>query len=213
MIKFQLPKLHSLLAKDSSLEYNDFSKLVHVHEGYAFVLNNDLFCAVYLRDYVKNTCKLKDAEEIQLLDQILDFMSEKSYNKEFWSELVDRVDLNLNVEELVAKNDHYTKTLNYEQIEPTVSKLLEIRKELERKVKPFDQFAFDGKTLSLLVSSFSKEIKKDRFILRSTGVENCCHFALVNQNYIFGFIKSDFEGSTEIFDNFEELDELSELLS
>lgn len=212
-IKFRLPKLHGLLATSSDLEDNDFSKLVHVKDGYAFVLNGGLFACVYLRDYVKLTCKLEETEDIVKMDEILDFLSEKSYTKKFWAELTDLAEVDLNVDELEVHPNHYKKTLTYDPVEPLVSKLLDIRKELGRDIKPFEQCSLPGISVAALVSTFSAELKKDSILVRSTGIEHCLHFCFLSQNHIFGYVLTDYDGTNEVFDNFENLQELSEILA
>ena len=208
MIKFKLPKLHLLLNSNKEVLENDYSRLIHVKDGLAFVLNGSLFCCVDLREWIKAKSKIADSEEVEEMDSILGWFEGKSYTKAFWSELVGEQDVSLNVEDLQVTKDHYSKSLDYDPVEPGVLKHLLIIQQADRKAVKVDDYHVNGSDIVLLNKAFGSELAADKFAIRSTGIENCLHFAFVRQNYIFGFMLANYDGASEMFDHFEGLSDL-----
>ena len=212
MINFKLPKLSGLVLSGRDVDEQDYSAMIHVINGHAIVFSGPLCVCVNLYEYIKTSCSLDDTEQYNELAAILDFMSEKSYTPKFWEELTSKLEVSLNVDEFNIKANHYNKTIKYEPIEPNVSKHLELRLELSRNSKGITKAAITGKELVKLVDAFKTELKKDDLLVQATGSEHCLHFCFKRQSHIFGFIDLDFESSQEIFDHFDNHQEVAEML-
>ena len=180
-MNFKLPNLQKLVCSDKTVADDDAKKLIHVHDGFAFIFNN-VFAAVDLREYVKLECSLDDIEDIQSLDKILEFLNGKAFPKSFWSEMVTECDCIRTYDGLEITKDHFKKILVYDEMVSSESNFQPIIQNINRETESVDHISFKGKHLTSIVDVFKKEFSSDSMIFEFSGKHNVIKFVGRSKN-------------------------------
>lgn len=198
-MKFKLPQLHLLVDANKKSSEEDPKKYVHVINGHAIV-NNNLICAVSLREYVKLECDVTDELELDRLTGILDWMEGKSFTKEFWAELVKECFVNLNGEDqLEIEHQTYNKLLVYEYVACDKELPLQVISDnICRDESNVNRVGIDGSVLTNLTKVFKNEIKNDSIVFGFTGSANAVKFTCSRRDYIFGLIPVNYDSASEL---------------
>lgn len=196
-MRFKLPNLAKLVSSDKGLEDSDPKKLIHIHDGYAFVCDK-VYAVVNLREYVKRECHIVDENELEELTSFIKYLNGNSFNKEFWKEFVKENELSFEENRITLRSLDYSKTINYQNIECDYSNerinLVNFLKgdAVERNF----HFAISHKDLKSLTDAFP-ELKSDSILMHPTSEEGVVKISAAKKDYIFGFLNTNYDDSTE----------------
>lgn len=197
-MNFKLPKLQVFLNGDAKTLDTDTTKNIHVVGGHAIV-SNDIIAIVNLREFVKRELKINDESDLEELSSIVDWMENKSFTKEFWSELTSEKDISLLEDGLEITHQSYTKHLNYLENGAEFQHAYDLTvQNINREEVEMSRFAVSGEHLSLITKAFGNELKKDNLLFKLSGTGNGIMFSLQKRDYIFGVIPEHFDSSMDL---------------
>lgn len=205
-MNFRLPKLDQVikLTKDN---VNDVSNHIFVKNGVAVVKQPYIILCTNLREYIKRELKVDDTDDIEKMDEILEWFEGKYFTKEFWKELTSTKYVSLSENGLLIEESSYEKSLIYEY--PMIDKdeinnqFDLIKTTLGRKSTITDRVCFNSNFITDLNKVFGSDLKVDDLLLDFGGKDQPMLFSGRLKDYIFGCVAVKYEESSELlaFDN------------
>lgn len=208
-MNFKLPKLDQVikLTKDNQ---NDVANHIFVRNGVAILSKPYIILCVNLREYIKRELKVDQSDDIEKMDEILDWFEGKHFTKEFWKELTSVKYVSLNKNGLLIEEASYEKSLIYEEAildaDEVESTFRNIRNAFSRKDEMGDIICFNSSVIADIQKVFGGELKVDDLIFKSAGSNKPTLFSGRLKDYIFGSFAVLYDESNELmsFDNVRE---------
>lgn len=198
IMHFKLPSIHHLTNQNKKISNDNPSLYVHVMNGYAYV-NHDLIAVVNLRQYVKSECDVENEQDLDELDDILQWFEGKSFTKEFWAQLTKEKMVTLSDDSLRIEDSSFTNFLHYTSVELDLRSSLKVVSD-NININDFSLYrvSFSGKHLELLQKAFKNELSKDFLNFEFSETGKPVKFSLSVRNFIFGSIQSTMNSASEL---------------
>jgi hypothetical protein len=207
MINLQFPKLNNALIKNQKeMDENDPRRGVIIVDNHAIVLNAKFCLVVNLYDYFSLDCGISAQEELAELKKILFYMNGKTFNSEYWNELVKGANMEIQKNMLLIETPKYAKDLYYKDMDinlyEPLQRLIEVS-EYEQNMVPAISLPFAA--LDLIYNTLKAEFKDDHIILEFTSTDRPVKFTFKDRKFVFGFIMPHYASLEEGF-RFEHLE-------
>lgn len=208
MITVKFPSLEKALKKDlKDLPETDPRRGIIVLSNNAIVIQ-DRFCFVCdLYDYFTLEAGIEDDFELEELDRILNFMDNKVFSKEFWSELTKGANMKIKNGGLFVENPKYSKDLHYKELEyALLEPLNNLSKLSKQECLPVESIAIPFGVLNQIYSCLSADFKNDIIIFEFNAQDRPVRFTFRARKHFYGYVLPNYDAAQEGF-KFETLNQ------
>lgn len=199
-MKFKLPSLQAAVSNSKNLTKDDIRQYIFVWNGVAMTFMSPVFM-VDIYEYVKQECKIEDGEELHQLEQIVNFLHNKSIPTSAWKELTSPCDVDFDEDNealYINKVGHKLEVIldnnniGIQYFKFNIVKYLNI---LKANTRPIDGLAFEGPIMKMMGEMFKTESKQDTIRLFLCDNSSAVKFQLSRKSYIYGIVNMDAETS------------------
>lgn len=202
MLTLKFPKINEALSKNqTSLNTNSPRRRVIIVDNHAIVLS-DFFCVVVnLYEYFTIDQGITEPEDRDSLTEILEYFNGKSFNKDYWAELVKGADVEVMENgNLFIKTPKLERELHYEDAHLDVLSLLEhLYKTNGREKMACDTIALNFKAMKTLGKCFGTELDTQSIVYEFSGQDRYVKFTFSRSKFIYGYVHTDYDAAKEGF--------------